>query len=211
MSESKHSFGVELMPDWTPSMNPRLVRLDAIIKVAAGAWIAPGTALRARLKRVEAEDLTITLSEELSGLTGPDWRQVRGRLIEIDPAVWAAEGMLPGCVSAPVFRRDGQAPVFLAVIRDRIGVADEPILWWRYYNATNQLLNVAQIRAQTRLRLDGQSIALRTNYNGPSQLPPGRAMSGLWRANDLPELTSGTYQIQLVIGDHASTQVTLTL
>lgn len=196
--------GLELLPDWTPSVNPRLARFNAVVKLAAGARLATGTQLSVRLLGDESDDPVTLVSAELDDLMGPDWRAVSGRLLEINPAAAVAEGLLAGRVSGPVFRRDAVVPVSLTAIRDVVGIAHEPHLWWRYYNATGRPVDVAALRATTVLWVDDRRFGVATNYNGPAQLPPGRALFDLWSFDDLDGLLPGTYRMQLTVGDEAS-------
>jgi hypothetical protein len=199
--------GLELVPNWTPSMNPRLARFDAVVKVAAGAQLAAGIPLRVRLLDDGADDPVVRVSAELDGLTGPDWRTVSGRLIEVEPAVAVAEGLLAGRASRPVLRRDAVVPVSLTAIRDVIGVAREPHLWSRYYNATGRPVDVAAVRAKTLLWVDGRWFGLTTNYDGPAQLAPGRALIDFWSFDALDGVGPGTYRMQLSVGDETSAAV----
>ena len=201
---SGSGVGLELLPDWTPLVNPRLARFNAVVKLAAGARLATGTQLSVRLLGDESDDPVTLVSAELDGLMGPGWRAVPGRLLEISPAAAVAEGLLAGDVSGPVFRRDAVVPVSLTAIRDVMGMAHEPHLWWRYYNATGRPVDVAALRATTVLWVDGRWFGVATDYNGPAQLPPGRALFDLWSFDDLDGLLPGTYRMQLTVGDEAS-------
>jgi hypothetical protein len=54
------------------------------------------------------------------------------------------------------------------------------------------------------LWVDDRRFGVATNYNGPAQLPPGRALFDLWSFDDLDGLLPGTYRMQLTVGDEAS-------
>lgn len=202
--ERGRGLGLEILPDWTPSKNGRLARFDAVIKVAAGVSIEHSVRLRIRLKGRDEEDVLVESGTEFRGLTGPMWQYVRGGLVDIDRDVSAVDGVLEGCTSVPVLRRNGYRPVTLSAFRDMIGMPGEPLLWWRYYNHTGHSVAIRQLRAKSVLWADGQPFRLSTNYNGPAQLPPGRAVSGLWSSEDLEGLRPGTYRMQFTVGDEES-------
>jgi hypothetical protein len=203
--------GVELLPDWTTSRNPRLARFDAVIKIARGATVPAGSQLRVRLSGGDAGTPLVRAVADIGGIAGPSWRELRGALLEIEPSIAAAEGELAGRVSPPVYRRDATTPVSLTAIRDTIGLPDEPLLWWRYYNAAPAHVAVQPLRARAALRADDHVFRLSGTYNGPAELPPGRAMSGLVSADHLQGLPPGTHRLQLVMGHEVSAYVTATI
>lgn len=210
-SQLAGGVGLEVLPDWTPSNNPRLARFDAVIKVAVGARVPAGSELQVRLIGGNSGGSMITIATDIRGLVGPSWWEIRGSLVDIEPNISAVEGELAGCVSRPVYRKDATTPVSLTALRDTIGLKDEPLLWWRYYNSATVHVEVQSLRAQAILRADGRSVRLSRTYNGPAQLPPRRAMSGLLSAADLQGLFPGTYRLQLIIGNDASQPVTATV
>lgn len=202
---------VQLLPDWSPSRRPGLARFDALVKVTAGTRLPPGAQLTIEL--LGALGGPQVLDSELDGaeLLGPTWRHVRGRLVEVAPTVTTVLARLAGQVSDPVSREDAPSVVSLVVIPGLLGAADEPLLWWCYRNTGSDPVGVRRLRAGTALRADGHRLPLGGPYNGPAELPPGRALSGFWVLRDLAALGPGRHRVELVVEHHLSNPVLVSL
>jgi hypothetical protein len=195
---------VVLVPDWSPSINSRLARFDAIIKVPAGQTVFSGTPLDVQLASDERDVQLVTSDHDVGAIQGPAWRYVRGRLVEVGDRVSSAVAVLGPATSAPSLRPAALTAVSLLPIDYRIGIRDEPVLLWRYGNSTDQPLPVGELLARAVLSANDQPMIVGMTYNGPASLPVGRAVSGWWSTMDLEGLPPGPNRMQLWIGDQTS-------
>ena len=202
-AELTESVSLDVIPDWTPALRSDLARFDLVVKIAAGHVLTDATVVRVRLLDAAGTEIAAT-SLAVEPRSGPAWLHVRGPLVVVDASVSQAEAGLAGVVSPPVFRRDARQVVMLGPLHGRVGADGEPHFWWRYYNSTSSPLSVERLRAQTVLWLDGRPLPLRGPYNGFANLPPGRALTGLWSVDDFDALHPGTHHARLQVGTEES-------
>jgi hypothetical protein len=195
---------LELWPDWSPSAAPDLARFAVLVKVAAGTTVDEGAAIEIRLldiggKLVDSETTALELGSD--PLVGPTWMHAPGRLVRLADSVTQAEAVLQDAVSERVERRDATLAVLLRPVGCHLGLPGEPWLWWCFRNQTADPVAVADILRSTVLWVDGQALTPpAAAYNGPSKLPPQRALTRWWTHGDL-DLTpdSGPHRLILEI------------
>jgi hypothetical protein len=119
------------------------------------------------------------------GVAGPAWLEVPGKLVALADTVTHAEAALGDTVSARVARQDVALPVLLESVAYDLGLPGEPRLWWSYRNQGTEPVGVMDVLASTVLWVDGDAVRPpAAPYNGPSRLPPQRALSGWWSLDD---------------------------
>jgi hypothetical protein len=199
---------IQLLADWTPSsVDPLLGRFDALLKIPRGAVLEDGTT---QLLLLDDQGRVLTATNiplQLEGvIAGPSSKLVRGGLVRLSEGTTHAVGILNDVRSAPVARLDATIPVLLRAIARQVGIAGEPHLWWRFYNRTSAPIHVGRIFETSVLHVDDRTFSPRAApYNGPAELPPKRAVSGLWSLDDFDAtLRRGLHRFQLSILGEAS-------
>jgi hypothetical protein len=196
---------LHLVPLWTPTANPRVVSLDALIKARAGAMVDAPSSMELRM--LDAHGRLIEVAHDVlrpsqDALRGPGWLHVRGQLVRLPDEATALEGVLGALRSPPVLRARAGEPVELTAIPLELDLPGEPHLAWHYRNAQDAPVEVGALFASTRLHVDDRTFALSRHetYNGPAQLPAGRALSGWWSLDRFePGLRRGRHRFELEI------------
>jgi hypothetical protein len=206
-------IAIQLLPDWTPSsVDERLVRLDALVKVPSAGVLAD-TPLDLLFtdddERVVAVEQVPAHLAQGRPLVGPAWVVIPSGLLKMSAGSTRAHARVGSVRSASVARRDGALPVLLDAVPLQVGVAGEPHLWWRFYNRSPTPVPVDRIFATTTVQIDERTFSRPVGpYNGPAQLPPKRAISGLWSLDDFDaRLRQGQHRFHLTILGDASAPV----
>lgn len=202
---------LQLLPDWTPSKQPRFARFNVLIKVARGAFLTECS--RIELHLLDSVGNLIGIREAthdpvVKPIQGPGWRRIAGRILPVEDTVSQAEAVLGTVRSARVSRRDAKHPLLLVAVPDQVGVAGEPHLWWRFFNCTADPIPVKRIFGTSLLWVDDRAFHPQSPYNGPSLLPSGRALSGLWSLDDIdPSAAAGRHRFTLEMLGERSTDI----
>jgi hypothetical protein len=179
--ETTDRIYLQLWPDWSPSSAAGVARFPALLKVGAGASVDPAATIQIRLRDADGEVLAVETTGLGGPIAGPAWRELPGGLVAIPDAVASAEAALGDVVSAAAARSDGELAVQLEPVGGALGLPGEPHLWWCYRNQGDEPVAVADVLRETVLLVDGEQLRPPpVPYNGPSRLPPRRALSGWW-------------------------------
>jgi hypothetical protein len=199
------SIGIELLPEWAPSLNPAHARFDVLVTVPAGAAPVDPSTLRVELRDAAGEvvgTIAAGLDEHPAPVTGPGWRVITGRHVAITDEIAHAEAVVGAARSRRTSRADARRTLNVVPIRDVLGVPGEPRLWWRFCNTTDAPIAVSELLDDTVVWLDDVAVQPPATYNGPAQLPPGRAISNLVSLSDLGITISSPSEITVSILGH---------
>lgn len=179
--ETTDRIYLHLWPDWSPSSAAHVARFPAILKVRAGATVDASAKLEIRLRDASGEVVAVETTSLEAPIVGPAWLELPGGLVAIPDAVASAEAVFGDVVSAPAKRTDVERAVQLEPAGGELGLPGEPHLWWCYRNQSVEPVAVTDVLRETVLYVDGEAMRPPPKpYNGPSRLPPRRALSGWW-------------------------------